>query len=180
VPPAGVFFSCGHRRVFHSSIALSSRSRARRVGRWSDHPNFRKSRQTWPGWCRTPVSASMSLATRGNVQRSVLKPCARGPRRSARSTVTNCPASSCGFRPARPAPLSPARPSAFHVWNQWCALTRVTPKAFATATCDSPRANSRAASSRRASIAAKSRWGEGMLQHAIVPLKSVTLFCETH
>jgi hypothetical protein len=77
-------------------------------------------------------------------------------------------------------PLSPARPSAFHVWNQWWALTRVTPNAFATATCDSPRANSRAAFSRRASIAAKSRAVVGMLQHAIVPVKFVSLFCEAH
>jgi len=76
--------------------------------------------------------------------------------------------------------LSPARPWAFHAWYQWWALTRVTPNAFATATCDSPRANSRAACSRRASIAAKSRAVVGMRQHAIVPVKSVSLFGESH
>ena len=180
-PPApGVFFSCRQRRVFQVSIACSSRSRARRVGRWSDQPSRRSSRQTWPGWCRTRVSRSITSATRGRVQRSVLNPCARGPFRRARSTPASCAASNRGFRPARPAPLSPARPWSFHVWNQWWALTRVTPNAFATATCDSPRANSRAACSRRASIAAKSRAGVGMRQHAIVPVKFVSLFGESH
>jgi hypothetical protein len=47
--PAGVFFSCAQRRVFHCAIAASSRSRARRVGRCSDQPIPRRSRQTWPG-----------------------------------------------------------------------------------------------------------------------------------
>lgn len=177
---SGVFFSCGQRRVFHSAMACSSRSRARRVGRWSDHPSPRSTRQTCPGWCRMSVSRSISSATRGRVQRSVGKPCARGPVRSARSTVASCAACNCGRRPARPAPFRPSRPCVFQAWNQWWALTRVTPNAFATATCESPRANSRAAFSRRASIAARSRAGVGMLQHAIVPVKSVSLFCETH
>jgi hypothetical protein len=176
----GVFFSCRQRRVFQVLIAGSFRSRARRVGRCSDQPSPRSSRQTWPGWCRTRVSRAISSATRGKVQRSVLNPCARGPFRSARSTPASCAASNRGFRPARPAPLSAVRPWAFHAWNQWWALTRVTPNAFATATCDSPRANSRAACSRRASIAAKSRAVVGMRQHAILPAKSVSLFRETH
>jgi len=79
----GVFFSCSPRRVFQVSIARSFRSRARRVGRCSDQPSLRSSRQTWPGWCRTRVSCSMTAATRGKVQRSVLNPWARGPCRSA-------------------------------------------------------------------------------------------------
>jgi hypothetical protein len=45
-PAAGVFFSCGQRCVFHSLIACSSRSRARRAGRCRDHPNPRNTRQT--------------------------------------------------------------------------------------------------------------------------------------
>jgi hypothetical protein len=48
-PPLGVFFSWGHRGLFHRAIADSSRSRACRPGRWSDHPNARSTRQTWPG-----------------------------------------------------------------------------------------------------------------------------------
>jgi hypothetical protein len=43
---AGVFFSCGQRRCFHSAIAASLRSRACRPGRWSDHPSARSTRQT--------------------------------------------------------------------------------------------------------------------------------------
>lgn len=49
VPPLGVFFSWGHRVRFHRAIAVSSRSRACRPGRWSDHPKARNTRQTWPG-----------------------------------------------------------------------------------------------------------------------------------
>jgi hypothetical protein len=137
-------------------------------------------RQTWPGWWRTPVTRSMTAATRGNVQRSVVNAWARGPRRSASSIDANWLAFSRGFRPARPAPLSPGRPFAFQVWNQRWALTRVTPTALATAACDSPRANSRAAFSRRASIAVKSRLGVRMAQHAMVPAHLVTLFGESH
>jgi len=177
---AGVFFTCAHRRVFQRAIASSSRSRACRAGRCSDQPSPRSTRHTWPGWCCTPVTCAITAATRGKVHNSVPKPCAPGPARSARSTRASCAASNRGLRPKRPAPLSPARPWAFHVWNQWCALTRVTPNAFATAACDSPRANSRAASSRRASIAATSRAGVDMPQHAIVRMKSVTLFSESH
>ena len=47
--PPGVFFSWGQRRCFHSAIAASLRSRARRPGRCSDQPSARNTRQTWPG-----------------------------------------------------------------------------------------------------------------------------------
>src|SRR6266851_761499 len=69
-----VFFTCGQRARFHCAIAASSRSRAWRVGRWSDHPRRRRLYQTWPGWYRTRVSRSMSVATRGNVHSSVANP----------------------------------------------------------------------------------------------------------
>jgi hypothetical protein len=85
-----------------------------------------------------------------------------------------------GLPPGAPAAFSPARPSRCQAWSQLCTLTRVTANAFATSTCDLPRANNRAACSRRASIAAKSRVGVGMNQHAMVPPKSVHLFCEIH
>jgi len=180
VASAGVFFSCAQRRVFHCSMAVSFRSRARRAGRWRDHPNRRRIRQTCPGWCRTPVTRVMTAATRGKVHRSVRNPCAAGPARSAPSTVAKASASNCGLRPARPAPFSPGRPRTFHAWYQWCALTRVTPSCWATAACETPRANSRAACSRRASNAAKSRRGVDMRQHAMIPAKSVSIFSESH
>jgi hypothetical protein len=47
--PLGVFFSCGQRGLFPRAMADSSRSRARRPGRWSDHPSALSTRQTWPG-----------------------------------------------------------------------------------------------------------------------------------
>ena len=49
VLPPGVFFRAAHRRLFHRAMAASSRSPARRAGRWSDHPKARNTRQTWPG-----------------------------------------------------------------------------------------------------------------------------------
>jgi hypothetical protein len=73
-PASRVFFTCGQRARFHWAIAASSRSRAWRVGRWSDQPNRRRRYQTWPGWYRTRVSRSMSVATRGNVHSSVANP----------------------------------------------------------------------------------------------------------
>jgi hypothetical protein len=39
----------GQRRRTHCRIAASSRSRARRAGRCSDHCSPRKRYQTWPG-----------------------------------------------------------------------------------------------------------------------------------
>ena len=49
VLPPGVFFKTAQRRLFHCAMAASSRSRARRAGRWSDQPKARSTRQTWPG-----------------------------------------------------------------------------------------------------------------------------------
>jgi hypothetical protein len=114
----GVFFSCAQRVVFHSAIAASSRSRARRAGRWSDHPSFRNTRHTCPGWCSTPVTRWMATATRGKVHKSVGNPCAAGPATSARSTFTSSSAPRRGLRPARPAAFRPGRPSAAHAWCQ--------------------------------------------------------------
>jgi len=73
-PAPRVFFTSGQRSRFHRAIAASSRSRAWRVGRWSDQPNRRRMYQTCPGWYRTPVRRLMTMATRGNVHSSVAKP----------------------------------------------------------------------------------------------------------
>ena len=45
-PTAGVFFTCGQRVRFHRAIAASSRSRAWRVGRWTDQFRARSRYQT--------------------------------------------------------------------------------------------------------------------------------------
>jgi hypothetical protein len=179
VPAAGVFFTCGHRSRIHRRIARSSRSRACRAGRWRDQCNFCRSRHTCAGWCRTPVSRSSTVAIRGNVQRSVGNPWASGPWRSAVSSWASCAASSVGLRPNRPAAFNPVLPWACHAWNHRCAATGVTPRARATAACDSPRANHRAASKRRASNAATSL-RLAMPQHGIVPDEFINLFGKDH
>src|SRR5262249_95229 len=62
-----------------------------------------------------------------------------------------------GFRPARPAPFRPLRPATFQAAYHRQAVIGVTANVRATAACDSPRANRRAASNRRAFNPAKSR-----------------------
>ena len=78
VPGPGVFFTLGQRSLTHCSMAASSRSRARRAGRCRLHPIWRSTRQTWPGWYFTPVTRSITSATRASVHSSVGKPLAFG------------------------------------------------------------------------------------------------------
>src|SRR6516165_3963319 len=75
----GFFLSLGQLRFFHRSMAGSSRSNARPVGRWQLQPSFPNSQPTCPGWYSTPKSRSISLATRSRVQRLVSYPKAWGP-----------------------------------------------------------------------------------------------------
>ena len=50
-PPPGVFFTFGHRSRTHRSMASSSRSTARRAGRWRVQPSCsRRIRHTCPRW----------------------------------------------------------------------------------------------------------------------------------
>lgn len=46
---AGLFFKAGHSTRFHFRMAFSSRSMARRSGRWQLKPLAPSKRQTWPG-----------------------------------------------------------------------------------------------------------------------------------
>jgi hypothetical protein len=157
-PPPGVFFTAGHRWVIQAWIAASFRSRARVVGRWGVQPHARRSRQTWPGWYRTPVTRSITAATRGSVQHSVRKPLARGPGRSAASTAARAAGGTLGFRPARPAARRPVRPPVAQARCQRITLWRLTPSWRAIAPSVSvPAANSRAAANRRCSRPWKSR-----------------------
>src|SRR5262245_29987141 len=111
-PAAGVFFTRRQPALFHAATAAALRSRDCRAGRWTDQFSARSRYQTCPGWNRSPVSRAMTVATRGKVQRSVGKPCAGAPCSKARSTRAKAARSRRGFRPARPAPLSPRRPPA--------------------------------------------------------------------
>src|SRR5215831_612560 len=104
-----------------------------------------------------PVRRSITAATRGKVHRSVVNPCAGAPRRKAPSSPANSAAVNRGFRPARPAPFRPRWPATFQAAYQRHAVIGVTANVRVTAACDSPRANRRAASNRRASNPAKSR-----------------------
>jgi len=74
-----------------------------------------------------------------------VNPWACAPRRKAPSSPANSDAVNRGFRPARPAPFSPRRPAAFQAACQRQAVIGVTANIRATAACDSPRANRRAA-----------------------------------
>ena len=51
-PPllAGLFFKAGQTSFFQRAMAFSSRSSARRSGRWQLKPLAPSRRQTWPGW----------------------------------------------------------------------------------------------------------------------------------
>jgi len=155
----GVFFTAGQRPATHCWIASSRRSRARRAGRCRLQCIALKTFQTWPEWYRTPVSRSITVATRGSVHRSVPKPWARAPWRKARSTCSSWGRSSWGLRPARPAPRSAAKPPRLQARCQRLTLWRLTWSARATKVGISPAQNSFAACLRRASKAWKSLRG---------------------
>src|SRR6266404_32123 len=74
-----VFFTAGHRSPTHWRTASLFRSRDCRAGRCKVQFIAPKIFQTWPGWYRTPVSRSITAATRGRVHKSVPKPWARAP-----------------------------------------------------------------------------------------------------
>jgi hypothetical protein len=151
------FLSLGQRLFFHRSIFSSSRSNALRAGLWQLQPISCKIRHTWAGWCFTPHSSSIRSATREVVHSAVSYPRACAPCLSFLSTRCRSAGLSKGFRPARPAflsPFIPDAPSSFaHRLTDW----RCTPTRRATSAWLAPCRNSRAASSRRLSSASKSR-----------------------
>jgi hypothetical protein len=147
----------GHSWARQRAISASSRSAARRAGRCGLQSSRRNSRHTCPGWKRTPVSCSITAATRASVHRSVSNPNASGPLPSAWATASSSAADSCGRRPARPAPRSAASPPWRQRRYQVLAAWADTPKLRATSAWVAPWANIRAASRRRCSRPAKSR-----------------------
>ncbi len=104
----GLFLSAGHRLVFHRRTAASSRCMARPVGRWLEKPSRLSKRHTPDSQYRWPVSVSISLPTRPNVQRSLLYPCANAPALSALIRRFSSFAFNSGGRPVRAAPRKPA------------------------------------------------------------------------
>ena len=170
---AGVFFNCGHRPRIHRRMARSSLSRGSRGGRCSDVSIFCRSRHTSAGCCLTPVSrrgpwdpAGTSRDRSGtHAPRAMARPVSswaswRRVQRPPRSP-------SAAFRPA-------CFPSACPIWFHRCAATAATPSARATVACDSSRANTRAATTRRVSDAA-TRFVRRLPQHGLVPDETITI-----
>ena len=116
--PLGFFLSLGQRFFFHHWIFASSRSKALFAGLWQLQPNCCKIRQTWAGWYFTPHCCSINSPTRAVVHSSVSYPNACGPRVSLCSTRFRSASLSKGFRPARPAFLSPFTPEVLSVFSQ--------------------------------------------------------------
>ena len=155
--PLGFFLSLGQRFFCQPSIFFSLRSNARRVGLWQLQPSSCKIRHTWAGWYFTPHSCSIRSATRTVVHNSVSYPRTWAPCLSLSSTRRRSAVLSNGFRPARPAFLSPRTPDSLISLSHRLTDWRCTPTSRATSDCDTPRRNSRAASKRRCSSASKSR-----------------------
>lgn len=119
---SGVFFSPGQVSRTQRRIAFSLRSRARVVGFCSDQPSFRMSRHTWPAWYETSATRSITAAMRGNVQRSVSYPCARGPWTNACSMARRSLGVRRPGRPAVPGSLNASAPSWSNVFHQTIAV----------------------------------------------------------
>jgi len=83
-------FSRGQSSRTQFAIRSSSRSLARRAGRWRVHPIFRSSFHTWQSEYSIPNSRRITAPTRGQVHRSVAYPWARGPRRSSCPDRSSC------------------------------------------------------------------------------------------
>jgi hypothetical protein len=100
------------------AICSSSRSLARRAGRWRVHPIFRSSFHTWQSAYVTPNNFRITAPTRGQVHRSVAYPWARGPRRSSSCSSLSCSSDSRERRPRGPwqrrASMPPSRQRRFH------------------------------------------------------------------
>ncbi len=102
----------------------------------------------------------MTRATRGNVQSSVAKACARAPCRNACSTWRSWWLSNFGLRPARLAPFSARTPPRSHSLYHRLTLCRLTFRCRAIAArIILPAANKRPACLRRCSRCMKSRRG---------------------
>src|SRR5271170_219536 len=151
------FLSWGQRTFFHCWMALSSRSRARPVGRWQLQLSLRRMRHTCEGSYRTPCCCSISLATRASVHNPLRYPNCSGPCLRHCSSCTISASPSLDGRPARGARRKPVRPSTFNALAQRFTDWRCTPSRRATSASVKPCSKSRAACHRRRSNATRSR-----------------------
>src|ERR1700761_8911782 len=151
------FLSWGQRTFFYCWMALSSRSRARPVGRWQLQLSLRRMRHTCEASYRTPCCCSISLATRASVHSPLRYPNCSGPCLRHCSSCAISASFSLGGRPARCARCKPARPSTFNALAQRFTDWRCTPSRRATSASVKPCSSSRAACNRRRSNATRSR-----------------------
>lgn len=154
-----VFFTRGQRSRIQRLIAFSSRSLARRIGRWRLHPNCPRIRHVCGREYLTRQVFQITCTTRSSVHNSVEKPQARGPSSNASAISWRDVVFSRGFRPARPAPFNPDSPLCFQAVCHRLAVCRLTDNCRTTSAWLWPRAKSVAAVIRRDSNASKSRRG---------------------
>ena len=133
------------------AMASSSRSKARRCGLCGVKPRRRKRRGRWSTWYVTLYRRSMSAWTRGQVHRSVSKPCEQAPEMS-RSIKSSCWRSVRKLaRPGCGTAAKASCPSSRTACRQRSTLRRDTPSRLATSSGDNPLSRSATASSLRCS-----------------------------
>ena len=159
MPGPSVFFNLGQRSFTQRSMASSSRSVAWRAGRCRLQPIRRSTFQTCPGWYLTPVTFSITSATRARVHRSVGYPFALGPFWRARSTLARSASVTLRGRPGSPVRFSACFPPTFHSLCQSETVWWETSSSRPMSAWDIPLVNRSAARIRVASMAAKSRRG---------------------
>jgi hypothetical protein len=135
---------------------------ARLAGRWRLQPIWWSTRQTWPGWYFTPVTVSITSATRASVHNSVGNRLALGPFSNARSTLARSDELTLGGRPGWPVRFRACLPPAFHFSCQSDTVWWETSSSRPMSAWETPLANRSAARIRRASMAAKSLRGRAL------------------
>src|SRR5512133_1540116 len=146
----GVCTIRGHSSATHRAISASLRSTALRAGRCRLHRILLRRRHTCPGWCATPVTRSITWATRASVHRSLSNPAATAPRSSTRRTRASWAGPSWTGLPWRAVRI-PAAPPPRQRAYQRLAVCADTPSWWATAALVLPWANRSAACIRRRS-----------------------------
>src|ERR1035437_8900740 len=135
-------------------MAPSSRSLALRSGFWQLQSMSRRIRHTWLGSYCTPKLARITSRTRASVQRSVAKPCLRGPCSSNRPKRSRCLPLSLGLRPGCFWAARPSWPLCSYACRHRVTEARDVPTSRATLTACTPSSNKAIACLRRCSNSA--------------------------
>jgi hypothetical protein len=116
----------GHSSATHRAISCSLRSTALRAGRCRLHRICLGMRHTCPAWCPTPVTRSITSATRASVHWSLSNPAATAPRSSTRLILASSAGPSWAGLPRRAVRI-PAVPPRSHRAYQRLAACADTP-----------------------------------------------------